>query len=223
VPHAIDLRAIIDRIAERRGGVRSIYPTIEPKRTAHLIIDMQNGFMEEGAPVEVPAARGIVDNINKVSQAVRAAGGTNIFLRYTTAEGGAAWPIFLERMGTGADPHRAAFTPDAHYWQLWPTLDVADSDLMIEKQRFSGFTPGTCALHRSLQARGIDTLIVTGTLTNCCCESTVRDAMQLNYKVLMVADANAALTDQEHEAALYSLGWIFADLCNTDDLVERLG
>jgi hypothetical protein len=106
VPHAIDLRAIIDRIAERRGGVRSIYPALDPKRTAHLIIDMQNGFMEEGAPVEVPAARGIVDNINKVSQAVRAAGGTNIFLRYTTAEGDAAWPIFLQRMGTGADAHR---------------------------------------------------------------------------------------------------------------------
>ncbi len=223
MPHPIDLRAIVDRIAERRGGVRSIYPTLDPKRTAHLIIDMQNGFMEEGAPVEVPAARGIVDNINKVSQAVRAAGGTNIFLRYTTAEGDTAWPIFLERMGTGADPHRAAFTPGAHYWQLWPTLDVAESDVIIEKQRFSGFTPGTCALHRSLQARGIDTLIVTGTLTNCCCESTVRDAMQLNYKVLMVADANAALTDEEHEAALYSLGWIFADLCDTDDLVERLG
>jgi ureidoacrylate peracid hydrolase len=222
VPHAIDLHAIIDRIAERRGGVRSIYPALDPKRTAHLIIDMQNGFMEEGAPVEVPAARGIVDNINKVSQAVRAAGGTNIFLRYTTAEGDAAWPIFLQRMGTGADAHREAFTPGAHHWELWPTLEVADSDLMIEKQRFSGFTPGTCALHRSLQARGIDTLIVTGTLTNCCCESTVRDAMQLNYKVLMVADANAALTDEEHEAALYSLGWIFADLCDTEDLVGRL-
>ena len=74
----------------------------------------------------------------------------------------------------------------------------------------------------TLQARGIDTLLVSGTLTNCCCESTVRDAMQLNYKVLMVADANAALSDDEHEAALYALGWIFADLCDTDDLIERL-
>ena len=61
--HAIDLHAIIDRIAERRGGVRSIYLSVDPKRTAHLFIDMQNGCMEEGAPVEVPAARGIGDNI----------------------------------------------------------------------------------------------------------------------------------------------------------------
>lgn len=223
MPHAVNLNAVIDRIAERRGGVRSIYPSIDPKRTAHVVVDMQNGFMEEGAPVEVPAARGIVDNINHISQAVRAAGGTNVFLRYTTADGDTAWQIFLERMGTGADPHRAAFTPGAHYWQLWPSLNVSDSDLVIEKQRFSGFTPGTCALHEALQSRGIDTLIVSGTLTNCCCESTVRDAMQLNYKVLMVADANAALTDEEHEAALYSLGWIFADLCDTGDLIVRLG
>jgi ureidoacrylate peracid hydrolase len=167
-------------------------------------------------------ARDIVDEINRISVAVRAAGGTNIFLRYTTAEGDTAWPVFMQRMGAGAAPHRAAFTPGDHYWNLWPTLDVAGSDLLIEKRRFSGFTPGTCPLHEALQARGIDTLIVTGTLTNCCCESTVRDAMQHNYKVLMATDANAALSDEEHEAALLSLGWIFADLHTTDEIVALL-
>lgn len=222
MPHAVDHHQIVARIAERRGGVRAIFPAPVGPRTAHLIVDMQNGFMEEGAPVEVPAARDIVDNINQLSAAVRAAGGLNIFLRYTTAAGDAAWPIFLERMGTGADPHREAFTPGHHYWQLWPTLDVAPEDLMVEKQRFSGFTPGTCALNTVLQDKGIDTLIISGTLTNCCCESTARDAMQHNYKVLMVADANAALTDEEHEAALYSLGWIFADLYDTREIVDLL-
>lgn len=222
MPHAVDHHRILDRIAERRGGIRSIYPAPVAARTAHIIVDMQNGFMEEGAPVEVPAARDIVDNINRVSAAVRAAGGMNIFLRYTTAAGDTAWPIFLERMGTGADPHRAAFTPGAHYWQLWPTLDVTQADLMVEKHRFSGFTPGTCPLHSLLQDRGIETLIITGTLTNCCCESTARDAMQQNYKVLMVADANAALSDDEHEAALYALGWIFADLYDTQEMVTLL-
>lgn len=223
MPHAIDHEALVSRIADRRGGVRSIFVRPDPKRTAHIVVDMQNGFMEPGAPVEVPMAREVVDEINQISAAVRAAGGTNIFLRYTTAEGETAWPVFMERMGAGAAPHREAFTPGNAYWELWPTLDVADTDLVIEKRRFSGFTPGTCPLHQALQERGIDTLIVTGTLTNCCCESTVRDAMQHNYKVLMATDANAALTDEEHEATLYSLGWIFADLYTTEEVVTMLG
>jgi len=223
MPHAIDHAALIERIAERRGGVRSIYDRPDPARTAHLVVDMQNGFMEQGAPVEVPMAREIVDEVNAISAAVRASGGLNVFLRYTTAEGDTAWPIFMQRMGIGAAPHRDAFTPGHHYWDLWPSLDVAPGDLVVEKQRFSGFTPGTCALHQTLQARRIDTLIVTGTLTNCCCESTVRDAMQHNYKVLMATDANAALSDEEHEAALYSLGWIFADLYTSDEIVALLG
>lgn len=223
MPHLVDLHSILDRIATRQGGVRRIYAAPDPARTAHLIIDMQNGFMEEGAPVEVPAARGIVDNINRVSGAVRGAGGVNLFLRYTTADGDTAWPVFMERMGRDfSAAHRRAFTPGNHYWDLWPALEVTDSDVVLEKRRFSGFTQGTCPLHEMLQARGIDTLIVTGTLTNCCCESTVRDAMQHNYKVLMVADANAALSDEEHEATLLSLGWIFADLYDTDELVSLL-
>lgn len=222
MPHTIDHAALVSRIAERRGGVRSIFGLPDPARTAHLVVDMQNGFMEQGAPVEVPMAREIVDEINAISRAVLASGGINVFLRYTTADGDTAWPVFMERMGAGAAPHREAFTPGNHYWNLWPTLDVAEDDLIIEKRRFSGFTPGTCPLHEALQQRGIDTLIVTGTLTNCCCESTVRDAMQHNYKVLMATDANAALSDIEHEAALYSLGWIFADLYTSDEIVALL-
>ena len=54
-------------------------------------------------------------------------------------------------------------------------------------------------------------MIVTGTLTNCCCESTARDAMQLNYRVLIAADANAALSDEEHAATLQIMAMVFAD------------
>ncbi len=223
MPHAVDTAQIVAKIADRRGGIQRIYPAPKAARTAHIIVDMQNGFMAEGAPVEVPAARSIVSEINRLSAAVRDAGGMNIFLRYTTADDDTAWPIFMERMGTGADPHREAFTPGHPYWELWPDLDVAPCDHILEKRRFSGFTPGTCGLHTLLQDKGIDTLIVTGTLTNCCCESTVRDAMQLNYKVLMAADANAALSDAEHAAALFSIGWLFADIYDTADIIALLG
>lgn len=224
MPHDVDHHAILDRYAKARGRVRNIYEAIDPARTAHLIVDMQNGFMEEGAPVEVPAARGIVEEINLLSRAVRAAGGHNVFLRFTTPDqdGPMAWPVFNERMGGGIGAHRAAFTPGAHYWDLWPTLDVQPEDTIVEKHRFSAFTPGTSELDAHLKARGIDTLIISGTLTNCCCESTARDAMQLNYKVIMACDACAALTDEAHAGTLDSMALIFADLRSVAELEDML-
>ena len=223
MPHAVDHRAILDRLATTRGGVRNAFAAIDPLRTAHLVIDLQNGFMEPGAPVEVPEARSIVDNVNRISAAVREGGGLNVFVRYTTpGEGDPAWPVFYERMGMASAAHKAAFTPGAHYWQLWPELHVRPEDAVIEKCRFSAFTPGASGLDAMLRGLGIDTVIVTGTLTNCCCESTARDAMQLNYRVLLAADANAALSDEEHAATLQIMAMVFADLHSTDELVELM-
>ena len=226
MPHAVDHAAILDRYAEQRGRVRNIWEAIDPARTAHLIVDMQYGFMEPGAPVEVPAARDIVGDINRLSRALRKAGGHNVFLRFTTPdpEGPMAWPVFAERMGGGIAAHREAFTPNNHYWELWEDLDRQADDAVIDKHRFSGFTPGTSELHDHLTGRGIDTLIVSGTLTNCCCESTARDAMQLNYKVIVACDACAALSDEAHAGTLDSMALAFADLrsvAEIEDLLER--
>jgi ureidoacrylate peracid hydrolase len=223
MPHAVDHHAILDALAATRGGTRNAFAAIDPMRTAHLVIDLQNGFMEQGAPVEVPEARSIVDNVNRISAAVREGGGLNVFVRFTTpADGDPPWPVFYERMGLAGDAHKAAFTPGAHHWQLWPELDVRPEDAVVEKCRFSAFTPGASGLDALLRGLGIDTVIVTGTLTNCCCESTARDAMQLDYRVLLAADANAALSDQEHAATLHIMAMVFADLHSTDELVELL-
>ncbi len=223
MPHAVDHHAILDSLAATRGGVRNAFGALDPVRTAHLVIDLQNGFMEPGAPVEVPEARTIVGNVNRLSAAVREAGGLNVFVRFTTpGEGDPAWPVFYERMGLAAEGHRQAFTPGAHHWQLWPELDVRPEDALVEKVRFSAFTPGASGLDALLRGFGIDTVIVSGTLTNCCCESTARDAMQLDYRVLLAADAMAALSDAEHAATLHILGMVFADLHSTDELVELM-
>lgn len=201
--------AILARVQHLRGP-DSARAHIDWSRTAHLIIDMQNGFLEVGAPVEVPPARDIVDNINRVSTAVRQAGGRNIFLRYT-------YDHFCTP--AAAQGSRQGFARGAHGHQLWPLLDVQDGDLLVDKTRFSAFTPGTCDLHERLQAMGVDTLIISGTLTNCCSESTARDAHQLNYRVVFLADANATLTDEEHNASLNNLCAYFIDLLRVDELL----
>ncbi len=223
--HKIDIDPqILGRLHQLRGGAPHLFGEIDPQRLAHLVVDLQNGFMEPGAPVEVPTSREIVPNVNRISRAVRDAGGVNIFLRFTTPlEALDSWSSFYGRFTPEArQAHQAAFAPGAHHWQLWPALDVAAADLMVDKQRFAAFIPGTCDLHQILQQRGIDTLIVTGTLTNCCCESTARDAMQLNYKVIFVSDANAALTDAEHNATLNNMCMLFADVLSTEETVAAI-
>jgi ureidoacrylate peracid hydrolase len=223
--HQIELNpGLIEELKRERGGRLHLFDQIDPARTAHVIVDMQNGFMEPGAPVEVPIAREIVPNVNAISEAVRKAGGVNIFIQFATpADALQSWSSFYRRFPVEKrKAHQEAFAPGAHYWQIWPELEVRDSDLKVAKGRFAAFIPGTCDLHQILQARGIDTLVITGTVTNVCCESTARDAMQLNYKVIFVSDGNAALSDAEHNATLNNMCALFADVMSTDELIEAL-
>jgi ureidoacrylate peracid hydrolase len=220
--HTIDIpETILDRVARFRAQ-KHIFTDLDPRRTAHIVVDLQNGFMEPGAPVEVPTARDIVSNVNRITRTVRDAGGTIVYLRFMTDTGAlASWTAFYDAMFNRGrrDEMQAAFGPDSHHFALWPQLDVQPSDWIVDKTRFSAFVPGACDLHERLQSAGIDTLIITGTLTNCCCESTARDAMQRDYRVIFVSDGNAALTDAEHNATLVNMFTLFADVMTTDEVV----
>jgi len=82
--------------------------------------------------------------------------------------------------------------------------------------------PGASSLERVLRSLGIDTLLITGTKTNVCCESTARDAMMMDFKVVIVSDATAALSDDEHRAALETIIQQFGDVLSVDEIAERL-
>jgi ureidoacrylate peracid hydrolase len=69
---------------------------------------------------------------------------------------------------------------------------------------------------------GVDTVLITGTLTNVCCEASARDAMMAGFKTVMVSDANAARSDAEHLAALVTLAQFFADVRSTDEVLGML-
>jgi ureidoacrylate peracid hydrolase len=223
--HKIEIPAFaLARIEERRGRFHP-FDVIDARRTAHIVVDLQNGFMAEGQVGEVPTAREIVPNVNRISAALREAGGTNVFLRYTydPAEPQPWTTRYGEYLSAERSAaHKTTFHRGAEPWQLWPLLEVRPVDLIVDKTRFSAFVPGTCALNDMLEARGIDTLIVTGTLTNVCCESTTRDAMQRNYRAIFVADGNAALTDAEHNATLCNMATLFADVMTTQEVLAVL-
>jgi ureidoacrylate peracid hydrolase len=220
--HKIEIAQDILARAKRMRGRDHIFDVIDSVKTAHIIVDLQVGFMEQGAPVEVPVAREIVGNVNRISAAIRSAGGINVYLRYKHDPNEPMKWTAAESYSGGdyAGEVRKAFTPGNRNFELWPSLDVQPSDLVVDKTRYSGFIPGTSALHDLLRARGIDTLIISGTLTNCCCESTARDAMQMNYKIIFGTDTNAAITDAEHNATLNSMAAIFADVMPVEKIIS---
>jgi nicotinamidase-related amidase len=222
--HASEIpAAVLARLNAMRGESNQI--AVDPAKTAHVIVDLQVGFMAPAAIAEVTVAREIVGQVNRISAAVRQAGGVNAFIRFTVdLDEPNYWAPMYDRMTNEARASFAkAFEAGAEQHQLWPELVVEAEDWIIDKTRFSAFIPGTCTLHDQLTARGIDTLIVTGTVTNCCCESTVRDAMQLGYKVLFVQDGNAAFDDASHNATLANMaGLFFADVCTAKEAITRL-
>ena len=110
----------------------------------------------------------------------------------------------------------------AEGFALYPRLEPLPTDLRVKKNKYSAFIPGSSDIDARLKSRGIEVLLITGTVTNVCCEFTARDAMMLDYRVVMVADGNASLTDEEHAAALNNFLMFFGDVLTTDEMIARL-
>jgi ureidoacrylate peracid hydrolase len=215
---------VVQRVIERRGTAHP-FAMLDPTKTALVVVDMQNAFMDEAVGHAVcPAARDIVPAINRLAEAVRQAGGGVFWIKTTCDERSLReWSIAHEMSSPAWRQKRiAALAKDSPGHQLWPALDVKPEDEIVEKTRFSGFLPGTSELPERLRARGFDTVLITGTVTNVCCESSARDAMMTNFKTIMVSDGNAAMTQAEHDAALTAFYNIFGDVMDTDMLVAAL-
>jgi ureidoacrylate peracid hydrolase len=117
---------------------------------------------------------------------------------------------------TGTEKRAKALAGGSKGYELWSDLDVKPQDLIVVKNRYSAFIQGSSNLEQVLRERGIDTILITGTVTNVCCESTARDAMMLNFKTVMITDGNAAVTDDDHNASLAGFYLIFGDIMSTD-------
>jgi ureidoacrylate peracid hydrolase len=215
---------VVERVIRHRGR-EHVYDDFDPAKTALLVVDMQNAFMMPGvAHVLCAEAVNIVPNINRLAGAMRAAGGTVIWVISTFGQASLEnWPVLHEMAGAERTPARiAALAEGSIGHQLWTDLVVDPSDLTVVKTKYSAFIQGSSSLEPMLRQRGIDTLVVAGTVTGVCCESTARDAMMLNFRTVMVTDANAAMTDEDHNASLRAFYLSFGDILSTDQIVAHL-
>ncbi len=225
--HNLGIRdEIIERVLARRGRLH-VFDHLDPRKTAVIVIDMQGTFCAEGAPAEVPLSRAIVDPINRLCAITRAAGGRVIWVNHAnqSSEGGSDWAGFFDHFVADEVRDRTirSLAPGGEGQQVWHDLKVEAQDIQMLKNRYSALIPGSSALERVLRSLGIDTLLIAGTKTNVCCESTARDAMMMDFKVVMVSDATAALSDEEHRATLETIIQQFGDVLSVDEIAERLG
>ena len=214
----------LEKAKQSRDGRLNAYDTLDARKTALVVVDMQNYFVAEGMPSCAPQAQTIVPNINRLAQATRTSGGTVIWIQTealtadpqdwanrkeaTSAERWAKRQSLLAKSGDG--------------FPIYSTCEVLPDDKIAIKYRYSAFIPYPSELDGLLSAQGIDTLLITGVATSTCCESTARDAAMWGYRTIMVSDGNADETDALHNHTLGKFLVTFGDVQSTVELLAKL-
>ena len=220
--HPFTLPEHIQARVAARCGTPHPFARLDPKRTALVVVDLQNGFMREDvAHAWCPMAEHVVPAVNRLAGALRQTGGGIFWIQNTfDARCEVEWSVMQDMATPAARARRAAAMGEGTLGNaLWPALDVQPEDEVVRKYRYSAFIQGSSDLPERLRARGFDTVLITGTVTSVCCESSARDAMMLNFRTVMVPDGCAAMTDEEHAASLIAFYLQFGDVLTVDECI----
>ena len=205
------------------------------KRAGIVVVDMQNAFIAKGAYVDlrgfdVSLAQQIVAPIRKITRAARAKGLKVIYF-FTTHDPGDAGKgpdsVYWHKEGSLAmyrehpEFKDNLLLPDTWGGEIISELKPEKVDVVIEKPRYSGFFDtnfGTV-----LKRYNLTYLIFVGVATNCCVESTIRDAYYRGYFSIMVLDATAASGPKfMQEAAAFNVKSFFGWITTTDNVLKTL-
>jgi len=222
--HKVGIRPhIADRVIARRGKLHW-FDKLDPKRTALVVIDMQSTFCEPGSPAEVESSRSIVPPINDLTQQLRVLNVPVFWVLHANTHLGdrSDWKMFFDYVVTDDIRMKTMESLMPGRQTVWKELHTSPEDVVIVKNRYSALISGSSTLEPMLRNYGIDTILIAGTKTNICCESTGRDAMMLDFKVVMVSDCCAALSDEEHQATLETFIQQFGDVMTSGEALERL-
>lgn len=210
---------------EARLGRTHAYDRLDPKKTALIVVDMQNYFVAPGAPAACPLGPAITPNINRLAEALREKGG-KVFWIVTEAlpDDAGDWGNLYELLGPGGKATRLdGLERESDGYALWPEMDARDGDDTVVKTRYSAMLEDSSDLRRRLTEAGIDTVLIAGVATNVCCEATARDAMMMGFRTIMVHDALATFDDDQHNASLSTFYALFGDVQGVDEVEGFLG
>ena len=197
------------------------FPVI-PSRMALINVDMQNCFVEN-SPIAAPGGPEVLERINKLADACRAAGVTVVHTSHVVRPDGSNVGVMGEIIPPVNDGIINKGAPTA---ELHTGLAVADGDILLDKPRFGAFH-GT-DLELVLRSRGIDTIIVSGIATNVCCETTAREANVRDFRVFFLSDGTATFgigdlsAEEIQKATCATLGFVFAQVLTVDEMIAKL-
>ena len=198
------------------------------EKPALVIVDMQNDFVREGAPMEVPDARATIPQHQRLIAFCREAGFPIIYTRFLAGPGRTLvyeWSPQLELPTLACQRGHLRYYADVD-----KTLDCADviaeiypepGDYIIDKYGYGAFH--NTNLHDTLRSLGVESLIVTGTVTQICVEETARGAFHHGYKTTVVSDAVSSYFPDLHAATLKNFAHKFGWVSTTDEVLQALG
>lgn len=195
---------------------------LDSNKTALLVVDMQRDFVEEGAVMEVPMARSRIPAMRALVEKSRQHGIPVIFTRHLLLDAHNISPLEVAYQPWLQSAGMREGHPGS---EIVPELAPEPDEIVIGKHRYDAFYNTRLeTVIRNIGRRGsVDTLIITGTVTSVCCESTARSAFMRDFKVLFVSDATGGFDSRSQEATLESIRRVFGHVVSTEELLAAIG
>lgn len=201
---------------------------IDPKKTALIILDLQNdvimeggAFADSGAPAHAKS-QDVVENVKRLAAAMREKGGQVIHIHHFGNQGSSHDRDSKQNAGLYRSV-REVGALQAGSWGAAPVegLEPQDGDIVIQKQRMGGFshTP----LDIKLRGLGAEKIVITGAWTNMSVEMTTRQGADNGYEVVVVSDGTSTIDDEWQKAALEYAIPNLAEVATTDEVIAAIG
>jgi len=190
---------------------------------ALIIVDMENGFFrEDGSMKKVglnpEMLRPVVEPVRRILIAAREADIPVFFTREVLSSDYSDGGLFIELFPAVKEVGGLARgTPDV---EIIDEVKPLPTETIVEKTLYTAF-PET-ELEAKLKAAGVDTAIICGVTTECCVESTVRDAFFRGFRVIVPSDAVAAFSRERHDATLNVINFCFGVTPTASEVEEAL-
>lgn len=196
--------------------------------SALIVVDMQNDFVRQGAPLEVPEARTTIAVHKHLIEAARVRGMPVVYTKFLSHP---EYYLLWEWSPQCRPPTKCCWKGHMRrYDDVECELDCSDvideiypeaADPIIEKYGYGAFhdtslAPMLCDL-------GIRSLIVTGTVTQICVEETAREAFHHGFRTTLVADAVSSYAPDLHAATLKNFAMKFGWVDDSDTVLQGLG
>lgn len=189
--------------------------TIDPRKTALLVIDMQNDFIEDSAVLEVKGIRENLESFKSFIDTCRSKGMSVVYTKheYSPEENPIEAELFPEMNDIGLRRGSDGF-------EINKIIAPHNGDMVIEKKRYDAFYGSS--LEEMLRARGITDVIISGTMGNVCCDSTARGAMYRDFHVWFLSDLTFTSDPMVHEYTLKTMATHFGQVVDSENIKTML-